>query len=261
MWLKKDNDLNFMAQVLSNKQIQIICQMKIRMFLLSVMAICAFSSALAAGEMEETDRYIEVTGISETEIIPDEIHFVIEMKEFWIEEFEGKEPKDFKNKVSMSEIEARLRSQLSELGIADNAVRVEEIGNYMRGEGRQFGVSKRFDITLSDFGLIDKISNVVDKRAVVYMRIGELKNSKMGEYRKEGKIAALKAAHDKASYMAETLGVKIGKVLQIIEPCDGMGLELLGSRMANVVSNDADGYDNFRTIRLQCKMKVRFAIE
>ncbi len=235
--------------------------MKIRMFLLSVMAICAFPLALAAGNMEATDRYIEVTGVSETEIIPDEIHFVIEMKEFWTEEFEGKEPKDFKNKVSMSEIEARLRSQLSELGIADNAVRVEEIGNFMRDEGRQFGVSKRFDITLDDFSLIDKISDVVDKRAVVYMGIGALENSKMGEYRKEGKIAALRAARDKAAYMAETLGVKIGEVLHIIEPDDGMGFEMLSSRMANVVSDNAGGYDNFRTIRLQCTMKVRFAIE
>lgn len=231
------------------------------MFLLSALAIFAFTTAWAAGDMEATDKYIEVTGVSETEIIPDEIHFVIELKEFWTEEFEGKEPKDFKNKVSMTEIEAELRSQLSGLGISDSAVRVEEIGNYGRDEGRLFGVSKQFDITLNDFSLIDKISYVVDKRAVVYMRIGELKNNNMDEYRKAGKIAALKAARDKAAYMAEALGVKVGDVLRIIEPGDGVGIEMLRSPMANVISNNAGGYDNFRTIRLQCSMKVRFAIE
>ena len=161
----------------------------------------------------------------------------------------------------MTEIEAELRSQLSGLGISDSAVRVEEIGNYGRDEGRLFGVSKQFDITLNDFSLIDKISDVVDKRAVVYMRIGELKNNNMDEYRKAGKIAALKAARDKAAYMAEALGVKVGDVLRIIEPGDGVGIEMLRSPMANVISNNAGGYDNFRTIRLQCSMKVRFAIE
>ena len=35
-------------------------------------------------------RYIEVTGSSETEIIPDEIHFMITIKEYWQEEFEKK---------------------------------------------------------------------------------------------------------------------------------------------------------------------------
>ena len=261
MRLKKENDLNLKPVILSKKQIQIFYEMKSRMFLLSVLTIFAFTTAWAAGEMETTGKYIEVTGVSETEIIPDEIHFVIEMKEYWIEEFEGKEPKDFKTKVTMSDIEAGLRSQLSALGIADSAVRVEEIGNYGRLEGRQFGVSKRFDITLNDFSLIDKISNVVDKRAVAYMRIGELKNNNMDEYRRAGKIAALKAARDKAAYMAETLGVKVGEVLRIIEPGDGMGIEMLRSPMANVVSDNAGGYDNFRTIKLQCSMKVRFAIE
>lgn len=33
-------------------------------------------------------RYIEVTGTSEVEIVPDEIHYIIEIKEYFAEEFD-----------------------------------------------------------------------------------------------------------------------------------------------------------------------------
>lgn len=49
------------------------------------------SGILAISAQEDNNsRYIEVTGSSETEIIPDEIHFMITIKEYWQEEFEKK---------------------------------------------------------------------------------------------------------------------------------------------------------------------------
>ena len=45
--------------------------------------------SLSAQEPDANARYIEVTGSSEVEIIPDEIHFMITIKEFWQEEFES----------------------------------------------------------------------------------------------------------------------------------------------------------------------------
>ena len=51
--------------------------------------------SLSAQEPDVNARYIEVTGSSEVEIIPDEIHFMITIKEFWQEEFEAKsKPED-----------------------------------------------------------------------------------------------------------------------------------------------------------------------
>lgn len=49
------------------------------------------SGILAISAQEDNNsRYIEVTGSSETEIIPDEIHFMITIKEYWQEEFKKK---------------------------------------------------------------------------------------------------------------------------------------------------------------------------
>ena len=38
---------------------------------------------------QECERYIEVTGTSEMAVVPDEIHYLIEIQEYFEEEFDG----------------------------------------------------------------------------------------------------------------------------------------------------------------------------
>lgn len=60
-------------------------------------------------------RYIEVTGTSEVEIVPDEIHYIIEIKEYFAEEFDGKsKEEDYRTKVPLARIEEGLRKTLRE---------------------------------------------------------------------------------------------------------------------------------------------------
>ena len=53
-----------------------------KLFLL-VFALCVWS--VFADAQEGAGRYIEVTGSSEIEVVPDEIHFLIQIKEYWQE--------------------------------------------------------------------------------------------------------------------------------------------------------------------------------
>ena len=94
-----------------------------------------------------------------------------------------------------------LRAALRKIGIPEDAIRTQEVGDYWRERGLEFLVSKRFDITLTDFSQIDEILKVIDTKGVNYMRIGELKNKDMQVYRQQGKIEALKAAQKKAEYL------------------------------------------------------------
>ena len=65
--------------------------------------------------------------------------------------------------------------------------------------------------------MIDKIISVIDTKGVSSMRIGEMTHKDILKYHEQGKKDALLAAKDKAEYMAEALGEKIGKVLSIVE--------------------------------------------
>ena len=102
--------------------------------------------------------------------------------------------------------------------IRDRAIRVQEIGDYWRQKGKEFLIGKQLDIRLTDFEQINTIIKKVDTRGIESMRIGELKHKDLPNYRKQGKIEALKAAREKASYLVEAMGQKLGEAIRIVEP-------------------------------------------
>lgn len=227
--------------------------MKTRFAILTAILLSAF-----AANAQDESRYIEVTGTSETVIVPDCIHYIIEIKEYFTEEFDGNsKPEDYHTKVPIADIERQLRSALADAGIPDSAIRTEEAGNYWRQQGQDFLMSKKFDITLSDFSQIDEIARRVDSRGINSMYIGRLENKDLPVYHRQGKIAALKAARDKAAYLVEALGKGLGDVLRIVEVQNG---NMPTTVQNTILENDMAASDNFRTLKLNYAMLVRFEI-
>ena len=223
--------------------------MKTRFLLFAVfLLVCS----TAFSQEADNAKYIEVTGTSEITLVPDEIHYLIEIKEYWEEEFDG---------MSLIGIERNLRAALRKIGIPEDAIRTQEVGDYWRERGFEFLVSKRFDITLTDFSQIDEILKVIDMKGISYMRIGELKNKDMQVYRQQGKIEALKAAQKKAGYLVEALGKRLGDVIRIVEPQESAGYPRYFAAQSNVSSSQSEAYDAFRTIKLNYSMLVRFEIK
>lgn len=215
-------------------------------------------SAPLALQAQNEGRYIEVTGTSEIEIVPDKIHYIIEIREYFEEEFDGKsKPEEYRTKVPLASIESGLRKALEATGVPAEAIRTQEVGDYWRKEGQDFLVSKQFDITLDDFQKIDDLIQRLDTRGIRSMRIGELENKNMPDYHKKGKIEALKAAQAKAAYLVEALGQKLGPVVRIVEESTGGAMPYAQS---NVVSSAANAFDSFRTIKKNYAMLVRFEI-
>lgn len=209
---------------------------------------------------QTNERYIEVTGTSEVEIIPDKIHYIIEIQEYFEEEFDGKsKPEEYRTKVPLSWIERRLMWVLERNDIPRESVRIQEIGDYWRKQGQDFLISKQLDITLQDFKQIDAIVKNLDTRGIRTMRIGELESKDMLAYHKQGKIEALKAAQRKATYLVEALGKKLGPVIRIVEDGNN-GLSSLFSAQSNVSTSEVSSFDSFRTIKKNYSMLVRFEI-
>lgn len=226
-------------------------RIKVLLFAISLLATLSLQA-------QTNERYIEVTGTSEIEIVPDEIHYLIEIREYFKEEFDGKsKPEEYRTKVPLAEIEQGLREALANSGIPQNAIRTQEIGDYWRQQGQDFLVSKKFDITLTDFNQINEIVKRIDTKGINTMRIGELENNDMLAYHQKGKIEALKAARRKATYLVEALGKRLGEVIRIVEKDSGYASPFAQS---NVMSSDAASFDNFRTIKKNYSMLVRFEI-
>lgn len=204
-------------------------------------------------------RYIEVSGTAEVEIVPDEIHYIIEMKEYFQEEFDGKsKPEDFATKVPLDVIERQVRRVIADAGVPNEAVRTEEIGNTWRERGMNFLVSKRLDITLSDFETIERIRKGLDTRGINAMYIGELKNKNMAEWQEKGRIEAIEAARNKAEYMASAAGCGLGRVMRIVEGTAAG--RMLPAAQANVMASGASSADTYRTIKKTYTVIVRYEL-
>lgn len=242
--------------------------MKTKTLVAAAIAMLVAWSQPMAGQTQDGVCYIDVTGQADIEIVPDEIHYIIEIKEYFEEEFDGKsKPEDYKTKVPISTIEANLRHALEAAGVPDDSVRVQQVGDYWRVRGLDLLVSKRYDVTLNDFSKIDEIISHLDTRGVNTMYIGEMKNKQLPELIDKGKAAALRDARRKAEYMTEALGVKVGRVLSIDEPQVYAGYARtvitaeakLMSSVADMAGNSA-AYDQVKTIRQNYTMQVRFEI-
>ena len=144
--------------------------MKTRFLLFAVfLLVCS----TAFSQEADNAKYIEVTGASEITLVPDEIHYLIEIKEYWEEEFDGKsKPENYRTKVPLIGIERNLRAALRKIGIPEDAIRTQEVGDYWRERGFEFLVSKRFDITLTDFSQIDEILKVIDTKKAISTKRG-----------------------------------------------------------------------------------------
>lgn len=246
----------------------------------SFIIAAAAASIISCGMMRAQDgipynekfRYIEVTGTSEVEIVPDEIHFVIGIKEYFEEEFDGvSEPEDYRTKVRIEDIESQMRGALHSIGITDSDIRTQDVGDYWRERGLDFLIGKNLDITLHDFTMIDRIISVIDTKGVSSMRIGEMSNKDILKYHEQGKKDALLAARDKAEYMAEALGEKVGAVLSIVEHGGGTDhytvvqnskLRMDGAAFGSAeAAPAAPASDAFRTIKYTYSVTCRFALK
>ena len=161
----------------------------------------------------------------------------------------------------MSEIEQELREAFANAGIPQNAIRTQEIGDYWRQQGQDFLVSKKFDITLTAFNQINEILKRIDTKGVHTMRIGELENKDMLVYHQKGKIEALKAAREKASYLVAAMGLQLGEVIRIIEPADNNISRYLPFQAQSNVSMGTAATEQYRVIKLRYEMTARFAIK
>lgn len=178
-------------------------------FILSVF-ITVFASSLFA-QTTDLRRKIEVSGTAETEVTPDIIYIGISLREYV----------DNKRKVEIEVLERQLQTAIIKAGIPKENFTINNISAYNyswdRKKNPDFLASKQYRIKVSELSKWDQIINAVDPKAVQYSNIEGYDYSKMESLKKDLKIQALKAARDKALYLAESIAEKLGQALEINE--------------------------------------------
>ncbi|WP_449399141.1 SIMPL domain-containing protein [Chryseobacterium wanjuense] len=156
--------------------------------------------------------------------------------------------------------------------LKNNGVKNEDIkfkSMYQNIYAKTKTFTKSFQFTINKKTEMGNLFESLNQKWVTNINIAEIKNTKIADFRKTVKINALKAAKEKANYLLESIGKKVGNPLEIVEIEDYTSDTILPvaykNRTANVQLEAADAgidysFDNIENIKLKYSIKTRYEI-
>jgi uncharacterized protein YggE len=227
-------------------------------------AIIALFGISAMAQQVDLRRKITVSGTAETEITPDIIYLSISLKEYL-------KDNNSKKRVEITELENQLFNAVLKAGIAKEDLTVNNVSSYSyvteKKKNPDFLASKQYRLKVSDLNKWNQIIGAIDAKGISSTTIESYDYSKMTSLKKELKIKALLAAREKATYMVEALGDKLGNVIDIQEIENNAYPQPMMYK-ANTVMR-AEAYDanansadlDFKKIKLTFVVKTVFEIK
>ena len=223
--------------------------MKLGHFLM--IGLLTFGSLINAQEIKK--NAIEVTGVAEMEVEPDEIIFNIGIKA--------------DNKNQLADNEKLLFETLKNDGVKNEDIKFKSMYQNLYSKTTKF--TKNFQFKVNAKTNVSKLFEDLNQKWVSNLNIAEIKNTKIADFRKTVKINALKAAKEKADYLLGSINKKMGYAIEIIEIEDYMSDSIMPvayrSKMANVQLEAADqsidySFDNIENIKLKYSIKTKYEI-
>jgi uncharacterized protein YggE len=210
-------------------------------------------------------KTITVNGSAEMEVVPDEIYVIVDLKEY--------EKKS--NKTNIDKIKSDFLSSCRSIGLPDSAITIASYEGYngnpwyrKRNKRDDLLASISYQIKFTDSKKMDELVDKLDDDATQNFRIVRTSHSKIQEYRKQLKIQAVKAAKDKAGYLAEAIDEKVGTAVTITEPGDVTmepyalqeNVAISQYKMAETKGSGGGIGLDFRKIKLRFEVNVVFAL-
>ena len=179
-----------------------------KLFLIAALIATTFGAYAQSADLR---RKIEVTGIAEQEVTPDIINVSISLKEYM----------NGKTKVTISQLETQLEKAIAEAGIAKEDFTINSLSswNYQteKKKNPDFLASKQYNIKFHDLNRFNQILSKLDAKGIQSTNIDSYDYSKINDIKNQLKLKALLSARDKAAFLVQGLGDKLGSVLNITE--------------------------------------------
>lgn len=234
-------------------------------FLILTMTVLFFNASHAQQVVVNPyPKTITVNGSAELEIVPDEIYVMVDLKEY---------EKKGQGKVAIDKIRQDFLVAVRSLGLPDSAVSVAAYDGYnnpwlrKKNKKTELYASITYQVKLRNAAQIDQLVDKLDDNATSNFYISRTSHSKLEEFKKNLKIQAVKAAKEKAGYLAEAINEKIGDAVTINEPNEYF--QPYYNTMANVRMQKMEAMDqavaepqaDFKKMKLKYDVTVVFALK
>ncbi|MBQ8581894.1 MAG: SIMPL domain-containing protein [Alistipes sp.] len=229
--------------------------MKKMMFLLAAMVVALSASAQ---QVEAFPSYIEVTGVAEKEVAPNEIFLSITINE-----------RDSKGKISIDEQQREMLAALKKLGVkADEQLKMVDLTSSYFKRGNALAKAQ-YELKLGSAAEVAKVWRALDGLGISQVTVQKVSHSDLEKFKAETRSEAIRAARDNARALAEAINQKAGKCFWIADYSSPVrtvyaAANLKSRAMAEETSFDAvveeEGLE-FQTINLQHRVQAKFVLE
>lgn len=229
--------------------------MKKMMFLLAAMVVALSASAQ---QVEAFPSYIEVTGVAEKEVAPNEIFLSITINE-----------RDSKGKISIDEQQREMLVALKKLGVkADEQLKMVDLTSSYFKRGNALAKAQ-YELKLGSAAEVAKVWRALDGLGISQVTVQKVSHSDLEKFKAETRSEAIRAARDNARALAEAIDQKAGKCFWIADYSSPVrtvyaAANLKSRAMAEETSFDAaveeEGLE-FQTINLQHRVQAKFVLE
>ncbi|MFA4867057.1 MAG: SIMPL domain-containing protein [Pedobacter sp.] len=233
--------------------------------LLSLAIVALFSLSAVAQQTADLRKKINVSGTAETEITPDILYINISLKEYL-------KDGNSKKKVNITDLENDLFDAVQKAGISKENLTINNLSSYStvisKKKDPEYLASKQYRLKVTDLNKWNNIIGSIDPKGILSTNIDSYDYSKIESLRKELKIKAILAAKDKATYLVEALGDKLGSAIDIQEinndvfpqPMYRANVMMMKAESADMAGAPAAEID-FKKIKLSYTMNVVFQIK
>ena len=231
---------------------------KLKVIIIGLLLNISIVAFVEANEKNFIDQnYIEVTGKAELEISPDMIYLKIVLSD-----------KNNKDKLTLPEIEKKMISKLSEIGIdIDKDLSLLDFVSNMQSSffRKDVILTKHYQLIVRNSKTLQNVFFELQELGISKVSILKMEHSKIEQYRKDVKVSAVKAAKEKAELLVNALNQKIGKAIFIQELEYNLYKNNLSNRMYSLGSVALDKSEEadieFEKIKIESSFLVRFALE
>ncbi len=236
-------------------------------FLLSTLLLISVLCINAqVNDSNNRQRIINVSGMAEMEIVPDEIYVQITLREY---------TRKGNSKTDIDDIRKDFIKAALSIGIPDSNISVQSYqgwdGNYWwykknKKKNPDMNAGITYQVMVGSTRKMDELVAKLDDEATERFNIARVSHSRLDVFKKQLKIEAVKAAKEKAIYLANAVGENVGEAIVINDPSE------LGNyprpMYANTMMKNAmeenqveEANINFKKMKLQFEVSVTFALK
>ena len=231
--------------------------MKKMMLLATAFVLVALS--VSAQQAETFPSYIEVNGVAEREVAPNEIYLSIMINE-----------RDSKGKISIDEQQRDMVAVLKKLGVkpAEQLKMLDLTSSYFK---RGNALAKaQYELKLSSATEVARVWRALDELGISQVTVQKVSHTDIETLKAEVRADAMRAARDNARALAEAIDQKAGKCFWIADYSSPVRTTYAVANMkARGVMEESASFDaiveeeglEFQTINLQHRVQAKFVLE